>query len=153
MNSSQVSAGGLNGKPLIVSGDQTEVMLFVGTPATVIAPLDATKRYNVFFEQAVQTDFLVYTTQDSLTKVLDGTAVFGSATTMANVAALTGFLGATPVGATGIKITATRDGSDDAGIVTSLGGARVRVRCVPTPIAPDTADTFTSGHAPAVAFA
>ncbi len=152
MNSSQQSAGGQNGKALIVVGDQTETILVTTTPQTVTAPLDPNKRYNVFFSQAVKSDFLLYITQDSVSKVLDGTAIWATVTTQADVTALTGFLGATPAGTTGIKITATRDGSDDAAIVTALGG-RVQIRAVPCAVAPDSGDVFTSSYAPSVAFA
>ncbi len=153
MNSNKYSASGLAGKALIVTGDASDEAIFVATPETQIIPLDPNKRYNIFVTQAAATDYLTYVTQDVLNKVLDGTAAFGAVTTQANVAA-DGFLGATPVGATGIKITATKHAgaNDDAGIVTSLGG-RVKVRAVPATSVPDSNDVFPGGYAPAVAFA
>ena len=153
MNSTSNSSSGQNGKAYVVVGDDTEVLTFVGSPETQFAPLDPAKRYNVFYDQASATDFLLYTTYDDLSKVIAGTAVYGSVVTQANVSPLAGFLGATPAGVTGIKITATRDGAADNGPAVIALGGRVRIRATPAPAIPDAGDVFPGSYAPVVAFA
>lgn len=154
-----MSSSNPNGKALVITGDRADDQILfnystAGTAEVRITALDPKVQYGVYLSQASATDVVTAASHDSQTRVVAGNAIFNANVTQANVAA-DGFLGATPIGATGLKITTNRKSgaTDNAAIVTALGGYRAVIRLLPLSVPPATGLTFPSPQVLAVPFA
>ncbi|MEG1121175.1 MAG: hypothetical protein RSE62_03130 [Citrobacter sp.] len=146
------------GKALTITGnkgDEALVLAFaLATVESKVVNLNPAIQYGVFINQASATDFVTAATHDDSVRAQAGNAIYNANVTQANVTA-DGFLGATPIGASALKITTNRRAaaSDNATIVTALGGYRCVVRIVPLTVPLAAGLTMPSAPVLAVPFA